>query len=191
MQDFTTTIDGYFGRLKNTLDGMDRKQIVKVTNLFLDALKEGRTIFTMGNGGSASTASHLCGDFSKGASYRYKQRFRMVCLNDNLATLMAYANDVSYDSVFEEPLKNLLRPGDLVLGISGSGNSENILRGIKFANENQATTVGFCGYDGGRLKRECHHVVHVPVNDMQITEDVHLMLGHLMMQIFCRENSVE
>ena len=106
----------------------------------------------------------------------------MICLNDNLPTMMAYANDISYDDIFVEPMKNFFRPGDLVIGISGSGNSKNVLKAIDYATKNKGRTVGLCGYEGGKL----HDMVDIPllakVNDMQKVEDVHMIIAHISMQ---------
>lgn len=137
----------------------------------------------MGNGGSAATASHYCCDFNKGVSYEYEKRFKFMCLSDNTATLTAYANDVSYEMVFVEPLKNFLQPGDLVIGISGSGNSKNVLHAIDYANDHQAITLGITGYSGGALKKKAKYSVNIGVDDMQISEDLHMMLDHLAMKI--------
>ncbi len=98
---------------------------------------------------------------------------------------MAYANDLSYEDVFVEPLKNFMQVGDIVIGISGSGNSENVIRAIKYANDNDGVTVGITGYSGGKIKEMCKYNVHIPVDDMQITEDLHMVLDHCMMKILC------
>ena len=120
MQDFTPRIEEYLTKLKNTIDRLDRTEINNFINLLLKARDENRTIFIMGNGGSAATASHYCCDFNKGASYGCDKRFKFICLNDNTATMMAYANDVSYTDAMVEQLKNFFKPGDYVIGISGS-----------------------------------------------------------------------
>ncbi|HTX72174.1 MAG TPA: SIS domain-containing protein [Rectinemataceae bacterium] len=183
-RDFRSDIDAYFDRLKATIDRISRDEINTFMRLLLEALEQGRRIYTMGNGGSAATASHYVADFNKGLSYGKARRFRMHCLNDNTATVLAYANDVSYEEVFVEQLRNFLEAGDLVIGISGSGNSRNVLKAIEYANMAGAVTVGLCGYDGGELKRTAKHAVHVPIDDMQITEDLHMVLDHLIYAIF-------
>lgn len=184
MIDFVNKIDSYFDKLKLTIDNLDRKEINEFINLLLKARDEGKFIFIMGNGGSAATASHFVCDFNKGASYGCKgRRFKFVCLNDNSAELMAYANDVGYEDVFVEPLKNFLNEGDVVIGISGSGNSKNVLKAIEYANDNKAITVGITGYDGGLLKTIAKHSVNVNVDDMQISEDIHMIFDHLSMSI--------
>jgi D-sedoheptulose 7-phosphate isomerase len=177
--DFVPQIESYLSRLKSTMDKLSRAELDGFMKLLLGALERGATVFTMGNGGSAATASHFAVDFNKGLSYKKAKRFRFVCLNDNAPTVMAYANDVGYDSIFVEQLRNLLKPGDLVIGISGSGNSPNVVKAIEYANSAGADTLGITGYDGGALRREARHGVHVPIADMQVTEDLHMVLDHL------------
>lgn len=178
-RDFYATLEAYLDRLKAAMDKISREEINEFLNLLVDALEAGRTVFTLGNGGSAATASHMAVDFNKGLSYGKARRFRFICLADNLPTLTAYANDVSYEDVFVEPLRNFLQPGDLVIAISGSGNSRNVVKAVEFANAQGAVTVGLTGYDGGLLRRTARHGVHVPVRDMQVTEDLHMVLDHL------------
>jgi D-sedoheptulose 7-phosphate isomerase len=184
--DFTPDIERYFSRLKSTLDRISRQELNDFLHLLLDALEGGKTVFMLGNGGSASTASHFAADFNKGLSLGKARRFRFMCLSDNLPTLTAYANDLSYDVVFVEQLRNFLEPGDLVVAISGSGNSRNVLKAIEFANAEGAITVGLTGYDGGELKRVARHGVHIPIDDMQVTEDLHMVLDHLCYAVLGR-----
>ena len=155
MQDFTPRIEEYLTKLKNTIDRLDRTEINNFINLLLKARDEDRTIFIMGNGGSAATASHYCCDFNKGASYGCDKRFKFICLNDNTATMMAYANDISYTDA----------------------------KAIEYANENGGTTIGLTGYQGGKLKQICTHSVNMRVDDMQISEDLHMMMDHLSMRV--------
>ncbi len=178
-RDFTGPLEAYIDRLKSTLDKISREEINGFLNLLVDALEAGRNVFTLGNGGSAATASHMAVDFNKGLSWGKARRFRFLCLSDNLPTLTAYANDVSYEDVFVEPLKNFLEPGDLVIAISGSGNSRNVIKAVEYANAHGAVTVGLTGYDGGLLKKTARHGVHIPIRDMQVTEDLHMVLDHL------------
>ncbi|MBQ3695343.1 MAG: SIS domain-containing protein, partial [Alphaproteobacteria bacterium] len=132
MIDFKEDIESYLTKLKNTIDRLSRDEISVFINMLITARDEGRTIFIMGNGGSASTASHFCCDFNKGASYGYDRRFKFICLNDNTATMMAYSNDVAYEDAMVEQLKNFFEPGDYVIGISGSGNSKNVVKAIEY-----------------------------------------------------------
>lgn len=183
MQKYTTAIGQYLKDVQHIVAELDIAEIEAVCNVFKKAYDEGRTIFVMGNGGSASTASHLAGDINKGACLKAQKKFRVMALTDNLPMILAIANDISYDSIFEEQLKNFARPGDVVVGISGSGNSTNVLRAVQYARQSGCTTVGVCGYDGGKLKPLVDACFHVKVNDMQIVEDVHLMLGHILMRV--------
>ena len=175
----------YCQGLKNALDAIPTDAAEKFLQLLETAYLEGRQVFLMGNGGSGSSASHAAGDLNKGVSYGREKRFRVISLNDNLATLTAYANDVSYNDVFVEQLKNFLHPGDVVIGISGSGNSPNVLKAIEYANQQGAITVGLTGFSGGKLSGLAQLPVHVPVNDMQKVEDIHMMLFHVAMQVLC------
>lgn len=172
----------YFQELENTLNKIDLDNLNKINELLYNALENGKQIFTMGNGGSGSTASHLVCDLNKGVSFNNSRKFRAICLNDNMPTLLAYANDVSYDYVFIEQLKNFMNEGDIVIGFSGSGNSENVLKAVEYANENGEVTVGFSGFDGGELAKIVNYSLIVPINDIQKCEDIHLILCHLIMQ---------
>ena len=139
----------------------------------------------MGNGGSASTASHFTCDINKGVCINLEKKFKVICLNDNLPTLLAYGNDFSYEDIFVEPMKNFLQPGDLVIGFSGSGNSPNVLKAFEWANQMDAKTFSLTGFDGGKLSKISHNAFVAPVRDMQKTEDIHLMICHLIMQMLC------
>ena len=180
-------ITDYFETEKKVLDSISKEDLNALMNLLVDAKDAGKTIFIMGNGGSAATASHYVCDFNKGISLGKEKMFKFICLNDNIPTMMAYANDLSYADVFVGPLKNFLQEGDIVIGISGSGNSENVVRAIQYANENGGITVGLTGYNGGKIKQLSKYNVHIPVNDMQITEDLHMVLDQCMMKILCKE----
>lgn len=181
-------INEYFEKLKKTIDNMDRYEIETFINVLLKARDEDKTIFIMGNGGSAATASHFVCDFAKGASYGKDIRFKFICLNDNVPIMMAYSNDISYDDIFVEQLKNQYQKGDVVIGISGSGNSKNVLKAIEYANANDGITVGITGYDGGKLKQMAKYSVNTNVNDMQISEDIHMILDHLSVKIIDGNN---
>jgi D-sedoheptulose 7-phosphate isomerase len=176
---FTKT---YFRKLSGAIDGLDYGQWDEAVELVRRAWEEDRFIYTFGNGGSGSTASHFAMDWGKGISYATKRKMKVVCLNDSAPILLAYANDISHESIFVEQLKNLLRPGDLVIGISGSGNSKNVLNAIEYANQKDAVTIGLCGYDGGQLRKIARQSVWIDIPDMQIVEDLHLSFGHVVMQ---------
>lgn len=184
--DFTEDIDDYISRFKEVLDRIDRGKVNRIANMLLDAYKEGKQVFVFGNGGSASTASHFACDFNKGVCFELEKKFMVICLNDNIPTLLALANDVGYGHVFAEQLKNYLQEGDLVIGISGSGNSENVLNAIEYAKGRKAHTIGVSGFHGGRLKSLAETSLVVEVEDMQKVEDAHLMLVHLLMQALSR-----
>lgn len=177
-------ITDYIQRLKGALDSIDIKEIDILIEVIRKAYEEERRVFIMGNGGSAATASHIVCDLNKGASHKLRKRFNVVSLNDNIPSMLAIANDMDYESVFVEQLKNFLSQGDVVIGISGSGNSGNVIKAIEYANRNGGVTVGLCGYSGGELKKITRHAVHVKIDDMQISEDIHLVVGHMMMKIF-------
>jgi D-sedoheptulose 7-phosphate isomerase len=191
LKNFEADIKDYLSQEKGTLDKLSITDINDVINVFLTARDERKHIFVMGNGGSAATASHFVCDFNKGASYGYDKRFKFICLNDNYPTLLAYANDVSYEDVFVEHLKNFFVPNDVVVGISGSGNSKNIIKAIEYANENGGITVGLSGYNGGHLKQIAKHNIHVPIDDMQIVEDLHMTMDHLIMKVICENMDCE
>lgn len=183
MINYGDDILAYFSNLKKAIENIDIKEINTFINLLLKARAEHKHIFIMGNGGSASTASHYCCDFNKGCICDNENRFKFICLNDNIPSLMAYANDLSYDDVFVEQLKNFFNPGDYVIGISGSGNSRNVLRAIEYAKKNSGITIGITGYDGGKLKKISDFSINVNINDMQISEDMHMILDHLCMKV--------
>lgn len=184
--DYKNYIQDYLDLERKTLDSLDLEEIAQVLELFLAAYQAEGTIYVFGNGGSASTASHMANDFNKGISEYVDKKFRMVCLNDNVATLMSIANDISYEEVFRFQLRNKLRPGDLVIGISGSGNSPNVVNAVEYAKSQGIPTVGFTGFDGGRLKELADCGFHVPLRNMQVVEDLHLVINHLLMNVVDR-----
>ena len=143
--------------------------------------------YIFGNGGSASTASHFVNDFNKRISEYLTQPFRFICLNDNIATLMAIANDISYDAIFEFQLRGKVTKKDVVIVISGSSNSKNVIIAVEMAKILGATTIGLTGYDGGKLKEIVDFSLHIPVMSMQITKDIHMIFDHLMMAVFYKK----
>lgn len=145
----------------------------------------GKKIITCGNGGSASTASHYITDWNKMVNLATGRKFRGISLCDNIGLITAYANDVGYEEVFAGQLKALMDPGDLLVAISGSGNSPNVLKAVEYANSAGGETLAVVGYDGGKLMPMCTHSVLVPSFDMQICEDIHLMFGHMVMKTLC------
>lgn len=172
--------DLYRAELHKTIDSIDTDSVEQVIEILREARNAGRHIFICGNGGSASTASHFACDIVKGASFNREKRFKIMALTDQLPTLTAYANDVSYDCVFAEQLKNFAQPGDVVMAISGSGNSPNVLQAIEYANSIQCTTVGMSGRDGGKLAQIAKINVKVPVAHMGRIEDAHMIVCHMI-----------
>lgn len=172
----------YFQDLKNTFNKINLNIFNKINEILFEAFQKEKQIFTMGNGGSGATASHFVCDLNKGVNSSKAGKFKAICLIDNLPILLAYANDVSYSDVFYEQLKNFMQREDIVIGFSGSGNSENIIKAIEYANENDGITIGFSGFDGGKLSQISQISLVVPVNDMQKCEDIHLILSHLIMR---------
>jgi D-sedoheptulose 7-phosphate isomerase len=177
----------YIEQLKNVLDAFPYDQFEHMIDAFVTAYRNGNQIFVMGNGGSASTASHWACDINKGCLCGNSRRFRMICLNDTIPTVLAYANDVGYEDIFVEQLKNFFQSSDVVIGISGSGNSKNVLKAIEYAKRNGGFTVGLCGYSGGRLYQMVDIPLLVKINDMQKVEDVHMIVVHMTMQRLVKE----
>ena len=183
-------ISEYLQMEKKTIESLNREELLSVVNAFLDVYEKEGTIYVFGNGGSASTASHMANDYNKGLNEFLDKKFRFVCLNDNVATLMSIANDISYEEVFRMQLRGKLEEKDLVVGISGSGNSMNVINAISYAKEMGVKTVGLCGYEGGKLKALSDVVLHVKLNNMQIVEDIHLIFNHLLMYVCQRHMNI-
>lgn len=179
----------YLGRLQNVLSNVDAAEIDRGVAMVEAAWQAGRQIITLGNGGSSMTAPHYITDWNKSPFLTSNCPFRGRTLVDNVGLLMAYANDISFQDVFREQLRNILQPNDLVIAISGSGNSENVIRAVEYANASQAQTLGLCGFNGGRLRGLAHHSIWVAVDDMQLTEDVHAIFGHIVMQRLCQKQT--
>ena len=152
----------------------------KIVPLLLEAREKGRTIYFFGNGGSASTASHFVCDIGKLTNQPGGKRFKCIALNDSVTNTTAWANDTDYSKVFAEPLATLGEAGDVAVAISGSGNSPNVLRAVEVAKARGLRTIGLTGIGGGKLKEMCDVVIVVPSNSMQHTEDVHLIINHLL-----------
>lgn len=182
-EDYRDRIVWYINEEKQILDSLSSDEINDVMNVLEDARLTHKRIFVCGNGGSASTASHLEADFNKGISYDQPVKYDIECLSDNVPMMMAIANDIGYEDVFVVPLRNKMKAGDILIGISGSGNSENVVRAFEYANEIGGTTIAFTGYDGGKLIKMAKLNIHVKVDNMQIVEDIHLVLNHMMMFI--------
>lgn len=179
-------IDSYIDSQIKTLQDLKKHNatIEKIGKKLLEAREAGNTIYIMGNGGSASTASHMACDLLKSAIDQGKSRFKVISLTDNTAVFSAWANDTSYDMVFEEQLKNFLTEKDIAIAISGSGNSPNILKAIDFANKTGAYTIGLTGMGGGKLAKTAKLSLIVPNDNMWRVEDIHLLLNHLFVSVF-------
>ncbi len=173
-------IQAYLSAVGATLANLPVDTIAQVVNLIETARGNGKRIFTFGNGGSAATASHFAADLSKGAISKGKPRIKAFALTDNVSLLSAWANDTAYENIFAEQLENFIEPGDIAIGISGSGNSPNVLNGITVAKAKGAITIGFIGFEGGKLKYLVDIAVVVPNHNMEQVEDVHLLLEHVI-----------
>ena len=183
MNDYTQDIKDYIALEKEVLSKLDVDSINIALNCLVKTQENGNTVYVFGNGGSGSTSSHFQNDFNKGLSEHLEKKFNFLCLNDNVSTILAVANDSSYDEIFKFQLEGHLKPGDVVMALSGSGNSRNIIKAVEYAKERGNTIIGLTGYDGGKLKQMCDISLHVPVNSMQITEDIHMVFDHLMMSV--------
>ena len=170
----------YKAAVLDAIDKIDLGKVQQAIEWFRQARDEGRRIFVCGNGGSASTASHFACDIVKGASFNRSSRFRLMALTDSLPTLTAYSNDVSYDAVFVEQLKNFAQAGDVVMGISGSGNSPNVLRAVEYANSIGCRTLALTGRDGGKLGPLSQLNIQVEVPHMGRIEDAHMVICHMI-----------
>lgn len=174
----------YKAELMQAIDSIDLAKVNQAIEWLAEAREARRRIFVCGNGGSASTASHFACDMVKGASYNRPSRFRIMALTDQLPTITAYANDVSYDCVFAEQLKNFAEPGDVFIAISGSGNSPNVLRAMEYANSVGCRTIALTGRDGGILGPMAQLNIQAPVPHMGRIEDAHMIVCHMIAYCF-------
>lgn len=172
----------YLEELIKTLGSLNLKDFDGIVNILLKAYKENKQIFIMGNGGSAALASHFACDLGKGTLQNVhddkEKRFRVISLADNTALMTAYSNDLNYEQVFSQQLKNLANAGDIVIGISASGNSKNVINAIELAKKNKVITIGLLGFDGGKLKDIVDFKIWVNIHNYGIVEDIHLALQH-------------
>jgi D-sedoheptulose 7-phosphate isomerase len=174
----------YFEELQRVMVSFPKDGIDQIADTLVRAYDAGRTVYLCGNGGSAALASHFACDLGKGTAYcNGGKRLRALSLTDNLPTLTAWANDSGYEDVFSEQLRNFVQPGDVAVGISGSGSSKNVLNALQVAREAGATTVGISGFQGGEVKFLCDICVIVPSSNMQIIEDLHLAMTHSIFRI--------
>ena len=178
------TIQGYIEDILRLSDGLSRDQIADVCAILLEAYREKRQIFVAGNGGSAGTANHFCCDFGKNAVKSQHDRPRILSLSANIEVVTALGNDFCYGDVFLEQLKNLMNDGDVILLISASGNSENVVRAAEYVRSRHGKVIGFTGFSGGRLGALSDVEINVPSTSYEEIEDIHLMLTHIVVCAF-------
>lgn len=181
-------VANYIEQNLKLLQSLDPKAIAPIISVFEKARDQEKRVYAIGNGGSASTASHFVNDMGKGASIGREKRFKIIPLTDNVEWMTALSNDLCYEDVYLEQLKNFAESEDVLLAISGSGNSENVLRAVRYANEVGCVTVGFTGYKGGQLKDLVQHCIVVPSDHMGRIEDVHVILQHMICYYFMEQN---
>jgi len=180
LKEFTSD---YIKKLKGIMDELPLEKIEKIADILLEAYEKGKYVYIMGNGGSAATAAHMVCDLAKGTIWPVSpgdKRFRVMGMSDNIPLMTAWTNDIDYSQVFREQLLNLVGEGDVVIGISGSGSSENVIKAIKYANSCSATTIGFSGCGGGKLKEITKECIVVKSHNMERVEDVHLIISHII-----------
>lgn len=177
-------LQSYLQDLTQALQALDLEVLEEMLELLAECRRAGRFIWVIGNGGSALTASHFAVDLGKGASYGKELRFKVSSLTDNLGVITAYGNDLEFGDIFVEQLKNAAQPRDVLVAISGSGNSENIIRAVEYAQEVGVTVVGLTGQNGGRLAPLCHKVFQVRTDHMGRIEDLHMIVVHLLTYYF-------
>jgi D-sedoheptulose 7-phosphate isomerase len=188
----------YLARMAQELARIDPAEVQQLSDLMYEKYLAGKMIFIIGNGGSGSNASHFCEDVGKctlklpeDLTNDGKKRVRILSLTDNTPYILAWANDEGFERVFVEQLKNLASPGDMLIAISGSGNSKNILNAVEWANRNSLTTFGCTGYAGGKLRTMAQHGLHVPLDDMGIVETIHLAAFHWVVDDLHRRVSID
>jgi len=176
------SVTEYLDRIASTARRVSAAAVEELVNAILEAYRNNRFVFVIGNGGSGSNASHLCEDLGKGtvSDFDAQKRLKILSLTDNTPYILAWANDAGYERIFVEQLRNLASPGDLLIAISGSGNSPNILRAVSFANEHGMKTFGVTGCDGGELKQAAEASLIVPCPDMGMIEAIHSVLFHYL-----------
>ena len=175
-----SSLQRYIADIHRVLDQLSVVQIDEAVRYIQEARHNGRQVFVMGNGGSASTASHFACDLGKNTRHNGKRPLRVIALTDNMALFSALANDEGYDNVFAQQLEALARPNDLLLAISTSGNSKNVLEAVRLAQELKARTIGMTGFDGGTLGKLVDVNLHVPSHSIEQVEDMHLLLAHMI-----------
>lgn len=173
-------IQEYLELATKAIAELPAKKIQEMIDTLKTAHDNGRQVFLLGNGGSAATASHVAEDLQKGIKLCSGKRFKVMALTDSTPLICAWANDNGYDCIFSEQLDSFLEPGDIVIAISGSGNSPNVIKAVEKANEMGAITIGWSGFGGGKLARIAQQSIVANSDNMQRVEDVHMVLGHLV-----------
>jgi D-sedoheptulose 7-phosphate isomerase len=176
--------EDYLTRLKAAVDALEREKLEELSALLLGAYRNDKQVFTVGNGGSASLASHMAADLAKNTIGPNMKRFRIMSLNDNASIVTALANDLGYERIFSEQLTNLIRAGDVLIVISASGNSPNILNAIRYAQTQSAAVVGLLGFDGGEAAKLADLAIVVESWSYGIVEDLHLIINHILVEHF-------
>jgi D-sedoheptulose 7-phosphate isomerase len=177
-------VERYLTHLHAAVDALPRDRLAELGEMLYRTYRNGQQVFTLGNGGSASTASHMAADLAKNTISANMRRFRVLSLNDNQSLLTALANDLGYQNVFSEQLKNLIRPGDLLIALSASGNSPNVIKAIRYAQGQCAEVVGILGFQGGEAASLADVSIIVPSEHYGIVEDVHLIINHILVDHF-------
>jgi D-sedoheptulose 7-phosphate isomerase len=177
-------IRDYLKRLTATLEGMPAESIERLSEMLYRAYTDGKQVFTVGNGGSASTASHMAADLAKNTIDPNMRRFRIMSLNDNIPMLTALSNDLGYENVFAEQLQNLIQPGDVLIVLSGSGNSPNVIKAMEYARSQSAEVAALLGFGGGRAAELADISILVDSSDYGVVEDAHLVLNHILVEYF-------
>jgi len=180
------TIKDYIKHHNLVIENLDHQEIENGIELIQKAIYGEKRIAVCGNGGSALAASHYITDWNKMVYSHTKKQFNGICLSDNVGLITAYSNDLSYADVFSEQVKNLLGPGDLLIVLSGSGNSENVVKAVSVANAMGVCTFAICGYDGGMLKKIASNSLWIRSFDMQLCEDAQTVFGHMVMKELCK-----
>jgi D-sedoheptulose 7-phosphate isomerase len=173
-------VGDYISQLTKVLTDTPCDVMVEIVSTVRKAREDGQRVFVFGNGGSAATASHMACDLGKNTRIPGRPRLRIICLNEGIPTMTAYANDEGYENVFSEPLLSLAEGGDVAIAISGSGNSPNVLRAVQIAKELELKTIGLTGFEGGKLKDMVDICLVVPSDSMEQIEDVHLIVNHIL-----------
>lgn len=179
---FRKFAESYLSAAAACLREISLEKLERIVEVVADAHSRGRTIFVFGNGGSASAASHIACDWGKGTAIPGKRRLKIVSLSENIALITAWSNDFSYELIFKEQLENLLEAGDVVIGLTASGNSPNVLRAMDFAKQRGAVTIGFIGFGGGKLKSIVDYEITVSSRNYGQVEEIQMTLNHIISQ---------